>query len=75
MGNFTPFVLKIYRNIYVKGYKRFPYQKLSGSRTLLYRGKIVCDVETPPKEYDSDLDIYFNCDCDFPNWKNLKRIL
>lgn len=72
----NPFsVLKIYRNIYVKGYKKFPYQKLSGRNTLLYSGKIICDVSEIPSEYDDSKDYFFDCDCDFPHWKNLKRIL
>jgi hypothetical protein len=67
--------IKIYRNIYVKDYKRFPYQMLSGRDTLLYKGKIFCDVAKPPKEYDPNKDYYITCDCDFSNWKNLKRIV
>jgi hypothetical protein len=67
--------LTIYRNIYVKDYKKFPYQLLSGRNTLLYKGKIYCDVSTLPKDYDPKQDIYINCDCDFSKWKNLKRIL
>lgn len=67
--------LKIYRNIYVKDYNRFPYQKLSGKNTLLYSGKIICGVKEEPAEFDYKQDYYFDCDCCFEDWKNLKRIL
>ncbi len=67
--------LKIYRNIYIKGYKKFPYQLLSGRKTLLYSGKIIYEVISGLDNYDPSKDYYFNCDCDFPKWKNLKRIL
>ena len=69
------FGVKIYRDIYVKDYKRFPYQKLSGRKTLMYKGKIYCDVSEKPKNFDPDKDFYFDCDCYFSDWKNLKRIL
>lgn len=69
------FGIKIYRDIYVKGYKRFPYQKLSGRKTLMYRGKIYCDVSTLPKGFDKDKDLYMDCECNFSEWKNLQRIL
>lgn len=67
--------LKIYRNIYVKTYQRFPYQKLSGRNTLLYSGKIICGVTETPQDFDYKKDYYFDCDCNFSDWKNLKRIL
>ena len=67
--------LKIYRNIYVKTYQRFPYQKLSGRNTLLYSGKIICGVTETPQEFDYKKDYYFDCECNFSDWKNLKRIL
>lgn len=67
--------IKIYRDIYVKGYKRFPYQKLTGRNTLLYRGKIICGVDIPPAQFDDKQDLFISCDCDFPKWKNLQRII
>lgn len=67
--------IKIYRDIYVKGYKKFPYQKLTGRTNLLYRGKVICGVDSPPPEYDDKQDLFISCDCDFPKWKNLNRIL
>lgn len=67
--------LKIYRDIYVKDYNKFPYQKLSGRKTLLYSGKIICGIKDLPSSFDKNKDLYINCDCDFPNWKNLKRVL
>lgn len=73
MGILTPPGFKIYRNVYVQGYKTFPYQKLSGRKTLMYRGKVMC-IDSIPDEYDSKQDILFDCDCDFSEWKNLKRV-
>lgn len=67
--------MKIYRNIYVKDYQKFPYQKLSGRNTLCYSGKIICGVTAIPEEFDSKKDFYFDCDCNFEDWKNLRRIL
>ena len=69
------FGVKIYRDIYVKDYKRFPYQKLSGRKTLMYRGKIYCGVSEKPKNFDEDKDLYMDCECNFTEWKNLQRIL
>ena len=51
------------------------YQKLSGRNTLLYSGKIICGVTETPQEFDYKKDYYFDCDCNFSDWKNLKRIL
>ena len=67
------FGLKIYRNILLKDYKSFPYQKLTGRNTLLYSGKILCDVEHKPNDFDNNKDLYITCDCDFSKWKNIKR--
>ena len=67
--------LKIYRNILLKNYKSFPYQKLSGRNTLLYSGKIICNVKSKPDNFDDSKDLYITCDCDFSKWKNIKRIL
>lgn len=67
--------MKIYRNIYVKEFKRFPYQKLTGRRTLLYKGKIICGITEPPNDYDSKQDYFFDCDCNYGEWKNIQRIL
>lgn len=69
------FGLKIYRNILLKNYKSFPYQKLSGRNTLLYSGKIIYNVTTKPDDFDSAKDLYITCDCEFSKWKNIKRIL
>ena len=67
--------IKIYNNIYLKKYKSFPYQKLTGRNTLLYSGKIFYDIKNRPANFDSKKDLYINCDCDFSKWKNIKRIL
>lgn len=63
----------IYRNIYLKNYKKFPYQMLHGRDTLYYTGKIICGVTSKPKDF-TNKDLYIDCDCDFARWKNLKRV-
>lgn len=67
--------LTIYNNIYVKGYKKFPYQKLTGRKTLLYKGKIICGVTELPNEFDKKKDLYIDCDCQFSNWHHLDRVV
>lgn len=64
--------MKIYRDIYVKDYPKFPYQKLTGGNTLYYTGKIYF-VKTTPDTYDSRLDFYFDCDCEFSEWRNIVK--
>lgn len=63
--------IRVYRDIYVKGYKKFPTQKLTGRNDLLYTGKVICGVTETPTGYDKDVDLYINCDCDFPKWRKL----
>ena len=53
MGDSSFLGIRIYRDIYVKGYNKFPYQLLKGRNTLMYRGKIICGVENPPKEFNT----------------------
>lgn len=67
--------MKIFRNIYVKDYKKFPYQKLSGKHTLYYNGKIICGIKEYPQDFDYKKDYYFDCDCNFEDWKNIQRVL
>ncbi len=74
MGLNETFGLKIFNNVYLKDYKSFPYQKLSGRKTLLYKGKIICGVKEKPKEFVEKKDLYIDCDCQFEDWKNLKRV-
>ena len=59
-----------YRNIYTK-YNKFPYQKLTGSNTMLYTGKIITGVKGIPEGYDSKKDYYFSCECHYPEWREL----
>ena len=66
--------LKIFNNVYLKDYKKFPYQKLSGHKTLLYKGKVICGVISKPKEFDDKKDLYIDCDCQFGDWKNLQKV-
>lgn len=75
MGSSSFFGLKVYRNVYVKDYNKFPYQLLKGRNTLMYRGRIICGVENPPKEFDPKKDIFISCSCDFDKYKNLRRIV
>lgn len=64
----------IYRNIYVKGFKKFPYILLRGRVDLCYTGKIICGVDKKPDECGKK-DLYIGCDCDFKKWRRLKRII
>lgn len=66
--------IKIKRNIYVKGFKKFPYQLLTGRHVLCYSGDIICDVDVLPEDYDSKKDWYFDCDCEFQEWGRLVKI-
>lgn len=65
----------IYRNIYIKGYERVPYQKFTGRKVLMYRGKVIFYKDIVPDKYDPEQDFLIDCDCEFPKWKNIKRIL
>ena len=66
--------IKIKRNIYVKGYDKFPYQLLTGRHVMCYDGSIICGVETTPEGYDHKRDWYFDCDCEFQEWGRLVKI-
>lgn len=68
-------MFKVYRDILVKGYQKFPYQKLTGRMTLLYSGRIVCGLEERPADFSEADDLYIDCDCDFAKWKSLQRVL
>jgi hypothetical protein len=63
---------KKYRNIFFKDYAKFPYQKLTGRNILLYTGKL---MKYDEKEYDSNRDYFFDCDCKYPLWKELKKLV
>lgn len=62
-----------YRNVYYKDYSRFPYQKLAGRKILLYTGKVMPYSDN--SDYDSKLDYLFDCDCKYPLWRELKRLV
>ena len=62
-----------YRHVYFKDYPRFPYQKLTGHRVLLYTGKIL--PYSDDCDYDSKKDYLFDCDCKYPLWHELKRLV
>ena len=65
---------KIYRNIYVKNYQRFPTQKLTGRMDLYYTGDVVCGVKRLPDGFDKEKDKFIGCDCEFPKWRKLVKI-
>ena len=62
-----------YRNIYTK-YAKFPYQKLTGLSTMLYTGVIITNANGIPDGYDSKKDYYFSCECNYPEWKEIKKL-
>lgn len=62
-----------YRNIFFKEYNKFPYQKLTGRNILLYTGKIIKYDEN--SDYDSKKDYFFDCDCKYPLWKEIKKLI
>lgn len=64
---------KIYRHVYYKDYRSFPYQKLTGRNVLLYKGKLL--PYTDKVDYDSSKDYLFDCDCKYPLWRELKRLV
>lgn len=66
--------IKIRRNIYVKGFDRFPYQLLTGRHIMCYDGDIICGVDAVPDEFDHKKDWYFDCDCEFQEWGRLVKI-
>lgn len=66
--------MKYFRNVYVKGYDKFPYTKLSGSKVLYYTGKLIYYKGTLPKECVVGTDFVFDCDCEFSEWKKLNKI-
>ena len=66
--------VRIKRNIYVKGFNKFPYQLLTGRHIMCYSGDIICDVDDLPPVYDHKKDWYFDCDCEFQEWGQLIKI-
>lgn len=65
--------IRIKRNIYVKGFTKFPYQMLTGKNLMYYTGDIIF-VDSEPLEYDHKQDWYFDCDCEFHEWGKLVKI-
>lgn len=65
--------IKVKRNIYVKGFTKFPYQMLTGKNLMYYTGDIIF-VDSEPLEYDYKQDWYFDCDCEFREWGRLVKI-
>ena len=62
-----------YRDIYIK-YDRIPYQRLTGNSVMYYTGRIITNVKGIPDGYDRKKDFYFICDCDYPKYKDIKKI-
>lgn len=66
--------LRSFKNIYVKDYKKFPYVKLTGSKTLNYTGKIIFYSGSVPITFEPASDIVFDCDCEFEEWSKLNKV-
>jgi hypothetical protein len=66
--------VKTKHNIYVKGYKKFPYQKLTGKHYLYYTGDIIFYDESLPDEYDYKNDFVFDCECEFEGWSKIIKV-
>lgn len=64
----------MFRNVYVKGYDKFPYKNLSGKHILEYTGKIIYYKKTLPDSYNSKTDIVFDCDCEYCVWNKLVKV-
>jgi hypothetical protein len=52
-----------------------PFHLFKGSKVLYYSGNILYNVNMPPNDFDSEKDLYISCDCEFPKWKNVERII
>jgi hypothetical protein len=68
------FKIRVKRNIYVKGYEHFPYQKLTGKHYLYYSGDIIYYKNDLPIGYNSDDDFAFDCECEYEEWAKIKKI-
>lgn len=68
------FAIKKYRNVYIKGYKKIPFQKLTGRNTIVYTDSIICGVDGEPDKYEKDKDLYINCECDFSEIRNFVKL-
>lgn len=73
MGNLSLSDIKVYRNVYIIGYRTVPYQKFTGRTVLMYTGKVIT-TNSIPAEYDKTKDLLIDCECHFPKWGSLKRI-
>lgn len=52
-----------------------PFYLMKGLKTLYYSGSIFYNVDVLPNDFDSKVDVYLDCDCQFPKWKNIERII
>ena len=66
--------IKLYRNVYIKGYKRIPFQLMTGKNIIVYYGDIILGVESEPDKYDSKNDLYISCDCELKEIKCFTHI-
>lgn len=48
---------------------------MKGLNVLYYSGKIFFNVDFLPKEFDKNKDLYLDCDCSFPKWKNIEKVI
>lgn len=62
------------RNLYVKGYKKFPYQKLTGKHYLYYTGTLIYYDDDIPDDFDSHDDFVFDCECEFEQWGKIIKV-
>lgn len=52
-----------------------PFHLFKGSKVLYYSGNILYNVSMLPSDFDSKEDLYISCDCEFPKWKNVEKII
>ena len=64
----------VYRDIYIKKWKKLPMFLFKGVEILYYYGNIIYN-DNIPNEYDKTQDLIIDCDCSYKKWKNIKRIL
>lgn len=52
-----------------------PFYLMKGLKTLYYKNKIYYNVDILPKDFDKNVDLYIDCDCKFPEWKTVEKII
>ena len=64
--------MKPFRNIYVT-FQENP-KLFTGELEIPYTGEITYGVQKLPEDYDSNLDILYNCSCDLKEYKCFKKV-